>query len=92
MRDLDKFEIAGFNMEKKDGHFNLTPHGGVGLLIHSDTPYEVISLTTNIQATAVRINIGQLITICNVYISGTKNFNDNIICDLIDQLPSPYIL
>ena len=67
----NKFEIAGFNMERKDGHFNHTPHGGVGLLIHSDTPYEVSSLTTNIQAIAIRINIGQLLTICNVYISGT---------------------
>ena len=44
----NKFEITGFNMERKDGHFNHTLHGGVGLLIHSDTPYEVISLTTNI--------------------------------------------
>ena len=61
-------------------------------MIHSDTPYEVISLSTNSQAIAIRINIGQLITICNVYNSGTHNFNDNIICDLIDQRPSPYIL
>ena len=32
----NKFEIAGFNMGRKDGHFKCTPHGGVGLLIHSD--------------------------------------------------------
>ena len=38
----NKFEVTGFNTERKDGHFNRTPHGGVGFLIHSDTPYEVI--------------------------------------------------
>ena len=59
LRTINKFEITGFNMERKDGHFNRTPHGRVGLLIHSDTPYEVISLTTNIQAIAIRINIQQ---------------------------------
>ena len=53
----NKFEVTGFNTERKDGHFNRTLHGGVGLLIHSHTPYEVISLTTNIQAIARRINI-----------------------------------
>ena len=40
---------------------------------------------------AIRINIGQLVTICNVYISGTHSFNPNIINNLI-ELPNPFIL
>ena len=79
-------------MERRDGHFNRTPHGGVCFLIHGDTPYQVVLLTTEIQAIAVRVNIGQLITVCNVYISGTHNFNYNIMNDLIEQLPRPFIL
>ena len=33
-RTSNKFEITGLNMKKKDGHFNSTPHGGVGFLKH----------------------------------------------------------
>ena len=87
-----KFEIASYNTQIRDGHFNRTPHGGVSFLIPGCTPYQVVLLTTDIQAIAFGINIGQLITVCNVYISGTHNFNYNIMNDLIEQLPCPFIL
>ena len=34
---IKKFEITEFNFVREDGHFNRTPHGGVRILIHSDT-------------------------------------------------------
>ena len=62
------------------------------MFLHSSIPYTRLDLNTNIQAVAVRAQIGSLITICNVYSSRSHDISTNILNDLLHQLPSPAII
>ena len=78
--------------------------GGTGFIIHRSIKYETTLLNTELQACAVRVNIGKKITLCSLYLEPTlENFLTDhsgnprqlILADLqnlIDQLPTPFIL
>ena len=51
-----------------------------------------ISLNTELEAIAIRIDIGKQYTVCNIYISPTEQISTNQIVHLINQLPAPFIL
>ena len=68
--------ISGYTAVRRGGHFNRTPHGGVAIYIHNSTPYAEVQLTTNIQAVAIRLRIENHITICNLYIPGSYQFEE----------------
>ena len=42
--------------------------GGSVLLVNKTTPHSLVSLRTNLQATAIRITIFKTITVCSVYL------------------------
>lgn len=84
--------ITGFNCFRCDGHFNRTPHGGVAIYLHQDIPYEEIVLTTQHQAVAVRANLGQNVSICSVYISGSHAVSRQSLEQICGQLTPPFIL
>jgi len=86
------FTIPNYCCYKKEGHFNRTHHGGVGILIHQDTPHQHINLNTDIQAIAVRAKLDQLVTICSVYSSRSHELNADSMNDLVQQLPNPKII
>ena len=88
----NKFEIAGYTCIRKDCHFNHTPHGEVGLYVNQSVPFRQLQFQTDEQALATQIDTGQLITICKVYTSGRHNFRKQIVQNLIDQLPVPYLI
>ena len=93
MQNLNYYtNLQGYNLEHCDGHFNRTAHGGVGLYIHQDLPYERVELNTTIQAVAIRTRLSSLITICNVYFSRSHTLNLELLNDLYEQLPQPVLM
>ena len=76
------------NATKIDGR----PNGGVAILIKNSIPHSTIQLNSNLQATAARITLHKLITICSIYLPPTTTFNQNELTDLLLQLPSPVLL
>ena len=88
----NNFSIPHFNIIRKDGHFNHTPHGGVALLIHESIPHESITLNTPIQAVAARVRLHKTITICNIYSSNHQVINYNLLYNIYQQLPQPILI
>ena len=68
------------------------PSRGVATLIKEDVPFRKLNLTTNLEALAIKIEIGRQYTICNVYITPTEMITAQQLINLTDQLPRPYIL
>ena len=62
------------------------------LLIHESIPVMEISLQTELQAVAASVNINRSITVASVYFSAAHEFFYNILLQLINQLPKPFIL
>ena len=57
-------------------------------------PQSIITLNTNLQAVAVKVTAHKTITLCSVYLPPHNHFhfNPKDLQDVIDQLPSPFIL
>ncbi|GFY66962.1 putative RNA-directed DNA polymerase from transposon X-element [Trichonephila inaurata madagascariensis] len=65
---------------------------GVALLINHATPFSPVQIRTSLQAVAVQFSIFSTVTICNVYLPPNAPLNFRELKELIDQLPSPFIL
>ena len=68
------------------------PSGGVALLIKKDIPFNIVDLNTPLEAVAAQISVGKTITICSLYLSPSQTISRQALEDLIDQLPSPFLL
>ena len=61
-------------------------------LINTAHAYYKVNIVTDLEAMALRINIGKPITLCNIYITPEERINCQQILNLIAQLPRPFIL
>lgn len=86
------FKIPNYTIHRKDGHFNVSPHGGVAILIHESVPFNNIPLNTEHQAIAIRVQLCQPLTICSIYLSRSHAISQNSITNIIQQLPPPLII
>ena len=66
--------------------------GGSTILVNSKLPHSVVNLNTDIQAVAIRVTVHKVITVCSVYIPPNSDINKSKLDDLVNQLPTPYIL
>ncbi|GBN11311.1 hypothetical protein AVEN_78555-1 [Araneus ventricosus] len=66
--------------------------GGVSLLISNDVPSAPLELNSSLQAVAVRIHLHSLITVCNLYIPPNQQVAQSELNNLINQLPTPFVL
>ena len=66
--------------------------GGVSVLVKKSIPHRQITLNTNLQAVAVVLSLHKTITICSIYIPPRYQLGNRELNDLLDQLPSPFIL
>ena len=84
----------GFNMFEKRGPHNGGPvnHGGVCTLVKNTIANIQLNLNTELQAVAVRCQLDQLYTICNIYLPPSENVSLQQLEDLVAQLPTPYLL
>ena len=68
--------------------------GGVSILVNENVPQSIVTLSTNLQAVAVKVTAHKTITLCSVYLPPRNHFkfNPKDLQSVIDQLPSPFIL
>ena len=70
----------------------LRPPGGASIFVKSSFPQRKIDLQTELQATAISVTLDRGITICSVYIPPSFSLKSKHLDNLLQQLPSPYIL
>ena len=88
----DNISLRGFNIYNYVHTDCLRPSGGASIFVKSSFPQRKIDLQTELQATAVSVTLDREITICSVYISPSFSLNSQHLDNLLQQLPSPYIL
>ena len=66
--------------------------GGVSILIRNDIPQNKIHLNTQFQAIAVKVTLHRTINICSIYILPHDAINESEINNILQQLPTPFIL
>lgn len=66
--------------------------GGVAIITSNSSPSTSLSLTTDLQAVAVRVTVKHPITVYSVYLPPNKNIVQADLKKLCDQLPPPFII
>ena len=66
--------------------------GGTAIIVNKKVQHSLVPIVTTLQAVAVRILLDKYVTVCSLYLPPDLNFNVNDLQDLIDQLPSPFLL
>lgn len=87
-------KIPGYHGLCKQGHYNRRFHGGVAIYAHTSCPFEPITINSNIQVIAMRIqlHLSYFISVASIYIPGREQVTFEDINDIINQLPSPFLL
>ena len=67
-------------------------HGGAAIIVNKAIHHTVVQLNTPLQAVAVRAILDKAITICSIYLPGADGFTNNSLQNIIDQLPTPFLL
>ena len=88
----DNISLKGFNVYNYVHTDCLRPSSGASIFVKSSFPQRKIDLQTELQATAISVTLDREITICSVYISPSFSLNSQHLDNLLQQLPSPYIL
>ena len=88
----DNISLRGFNVYNYVHTDCLRPSGGASIFVKSSFPQRKIDLQTELQATAVSVTLDREITICSAYIPPSFSLNSQHLDNLLQQLPSPYIL
>lgn len=68
------------------------PIGGSSVFVRHSVPHSFISLSTPLQAVAVRVHLHRLITICSLYIPPSVPCSAEDLSGLLNQLPPPILL
>ena len=94
LKDTDTITVRGFNLYHKCHKTENRASGGISILVNENVTQSVVTLNTNLQAVAVKVTAHKTITLCSVYLPPHNhfNFNPKDLQDVIDQLPSPFIL
>ena len=66
--------------------------GCAAILISKNVPHTHIAINTNLQALAVRATLHRVVTICNLYLPPSQNIDYDDLRNLVNQLPSPFLL
>ena len=66
--------------------------GGTSIFVPTKILHTEIKLTTRLQAVAIRLTACKPTTICSIYLPPSLSLKASDLNDLIDQLPTPFIL
>ena len=66
--------------------------GGTSIFVPTKILHTEVKLTTRLQAVAIRLTAGKTTTICSIYLPPSLSLKASDLNDLIDQLPTPFIL
>ena len=94
LKPTDNITVKGFDLYHKFQETENRASGGVSIFVNENIPQSIIKLNTNLQAVAVKVTAHKTITLCSVYLPPRNyfNFNPKDLQNVIDQLPSPFIL
>jgi len=67
-------------------------HGGSALIINKTILHKLLNIQTNLQATAIRVTLFKVITVCSVYLPPSQRWEIKDLEELYSQLPPPAIL
>ena len=72
---------------------DISPSGDTCHLIHNSFRFTVVALQTNLSAVAATITIAnKQITVCSIYLSPSINVRSRDIENLLQQLPTPFLI
>ena len=87
------FPPSSYNLFTSNPTRNDLHERGTAVLVHRKLFNQEIELNTNLQATAVRVGLGKLYTVCSLYLPHLPvNTLKQDLNNLMDQLPEPFIL
>ena len=94
MKEDQNFELKNYTFEHKPQLINEEENakGGVGIFVRKEVPYISVNLNTTLQAVAVQLYLHKKITLCSIYIPPDQKFTQLELENLIQQLPTPFIL
>ena len=92
LRPDDNISLKGFNIYSYVHTDCQRPSGAAPIFVKSSFPHRNIDLHTELQATAFTVTPDREITICSVYIPPSFSLNSQHLDNLLQQLPSPYII
>ncbi|GBN57650.1 putative RNA-directed DNA polymerase from transposon X-element, partial [Araneus ventricosus] len=85
-------KLRGYNCVRRDSDTGVTSSGGVCSLTSNLYPSTPLTLHTNLQAVAVQVHTRSLITVCSIYLPPHDVITQQELNNLVDQLPTPFIL
>ena len=88
----DNILLKGFNMYNYIHTDCLRPSGGASIFVKSSFPQRNIDLQTHLQATAISVTLDREMTKKSVHIPPSFSLNSQHCANLLQQLPSPYII
>jgi len=71
---------------------NGTFHSGTALIIDKTVPHKLLTLLSNLQATAARITSCKTITVCSIYLPPSQRWEVTALEELYAQLSQPALL
>ncbi|GBN35890.1 putative RNA-directed DNA polymerase from transposon X-element, partial [Araneus ventricosus] len=86
------FKLRGYNSVRKDAATGTRHSGGVCILTSNLYPSTPLTLHTSLQAVAVQVHARTLVTVCSVYIPPHDVISHHVLDNLIEQLPTPFLL
>ena len=92
LKPYDNISLKGFNVYNYVHTDCLRPSGGASIFVKSSFPHRKIDLKTELQTTAISVTLDREITLCSVYIPPSFSLNSQHLDNVLQQLPSPYIL
>ena len=87
--DIDVKSYENYNHIHNTGH---RASGDVSILFRNDIPQSKININTGLQAIAVKVTFHRTISICTLYILPNDTINKKELSNILQQLPTPYIL
>ena len=92
LKQSDNITLKHYSLYNCYDPSNDKAKGGSSICVRNNILHSEIKLTTTLQATAVRISLHKTITLCSIYIPPQHNLEIRELNNLINQLPSPYII
>ena len=81
---------TGYSIYRTDG---ARTNGGVTIYVKSEYPCKIVNINTYFEAIVVSVKLRHLeINICNLYIPNQIDFIQNDIKNILNQIPTPFII
>ena len=94
-----KLGYRNFNPGFNYSFFSYNPpgvpaHGGVAIMVNKGLEHSVVDIKTDLQAVAVKVRLGKLMTVCSIYLPPEDSFSLDPaeFQNLINQLPTPFLV